>query len=67
MLPDDAPRDQRRLLAMLRTWFAMALDTAEALGGLHRPGTRTDVDEFVAAVAGAVPALHADMSKTALE
>ena len=50
---------------MLRLRFAMALDTAKALGGLHRPETVPDVDKFVAAVAGTV-ALHGDMSPVAL-
>ena len=66
VLPDGATQAQRRLLAMLRLRVAMALDTPTALGGIHRPGTVPDVDRFVAAFAGAVLALHADMSPAAL-
>jgi len=67
VLLDDGTQNQRRLLAMLRLRFAMVLDTMGALGGLHRPGTRPDVDEFVTAVARVLPDLHVDMSETALE
>jgi len=40
---------------MLRLRFAMALDAAFALGGLHRPETVPDVDKFVEAFAGRCP------------
>ena len=65
-LPDEATQLQRRLMATLRLRFAMSLDTAKALGALHRPGSGGPVDMFVAAVAGAIPALHDDMSEAAL-
>ena len=66
-LSDEATQPQRRLMATLRLRFAVSLDTAKALGALHRPGTSVGVDKFVAAVAGAMHALHqSDMSHAAL-
>jgi hypothetical protein len=63
--PDNATRDEHRLLATLRLRFAMALDTLSALGSLHRPGSRGEVDEFVEAFADALGA--SDLSRATLE
>jgi hypothetical protein len=63
--PYNATRDEHRLLATLRVRFAMALDTLSALGSLHRPGSRGEVDEFVETFADAVRA--GDFCRATLE